>query len=375
MTNTGISALHPQFWAMSFDQLDIGEFQFQNLVSRDVENQLAQAGTTVRVPITPDFGDADDYTPGSAITKQNVAQEYADVVLDKSKNKTFTLNDTEQSLSPYDLLQRYGVPAAKSLLRTVNKDIYLELIKSPYVIDATSSLTEDKIIDATVQLSKNEVTKNGRTLVASNDSYGDMLKLAGFKSVLESGDPSAKQRGVLGTKFGLEMRENNAVATYTPADVAGAVNNGAGYAAGAKSMVVDTFADSATPIRAGDVFTVAGETGTPFHTVQSTVKTAGATTTIVFEPALVSSVADNAVITVVPTQSMLAFVPQAAAFAARAYGQLPAGSGVRTELINWMGLPIRISTWVSELVINVQYDILYGVKLVNSKRIARILRP
>lgn len=373
MANTGTSALNPSFWSLAFDELDMGEFQFQNLVSRDTERQLASAGTTVRVPLTPDFGDSDVYTPGTAPTVTNVAQEYVDVVLDKSRNKTFQLNDNELSLNPYTLIERYGIPAAKALLRTLNKDVYIELIKSHYLIDATGGLTEDKIIDATVLLSKNEVTKNARTLVASNDAYGDMLKLAGFKQFYDSNDPAVKAKGILGMKYGLEMRENNAIATYTPADLTGAVNNGAGYVLGDKTMIVDGFADSANPLRAGDVFTVAGETGTPKHVVQSTVQTLGATTSITFEPALAGAVADNAVITVVATQSMVAFVPQAAALAARAYGRLPEGSGARTEIISWMGLPIRVSTWVSNLVVNVQYDILYGVKLVKASRVVRIL--
>jgi hypothetical protein len=372
--NTGIDALSPTFWGLAFDDIDIGEYNLQNLVERKIESQIGKVGEKVRVPLTPDFGLANTYTPGSPITKTPVTQEYKDVALTESKNQTFQLTDSELSMNPYDLLKIYGIPAAKSLLRTVNDYLYRVMLKSHYMVDSISSFTEDHIIDARVKLSQNEVPAQGRTLLASNEDYGAMLKFSGFKNVLESGDAAAKQRGVLGVKYNFEMRENNIISTYTPADLTGAVNNIAGYAAGVKTILVDGFNDDANPLRPGDVFTITGETGTPKHVVQSTVVTSSDTTSITFEPALASSVADDAVVTAVASKSILGFVPNAMAFAARPYGVLPSKSA-DSRIIEWMGLPIRINLWFSELVLNVQYDILYGGELVNPKRVVRILRP
>ena len=89
---------------------------------------------------------------------------------------------------------------------------------------------------------------------------------------------------------------------------------------------------------------------------------------------LFRSVADKAVITFTPTQSLLAFVPGALAFAARAYAAVPK-PGAQVSVIDVQGLPVRITTWVdsSTLNLNVAYDILYGMTMVNAKRCVRIL--
>ena len=75
------------------------------------------------------------------------------------------------------------------------------------------------------------------------------------------------------------------------------------------------------------------------------------------------------------TGSLLAFAPEGLAFAARGYTALNK-PGVNSSIINVAGLPIRISVWTDSATLNtlVQYDILYGVKLVNENRVIEITR-
>jgi hypothetical protein len=91
-------------------------------------------------------------------------------------------------------------------------------------------------------------------------------------------------------------------------------------------------------------------------------------------PAIVDGAADDAVVTITPTQSLLAFVPGACAFAARAYAAVPK-PGAQSSVVDVNGLPVRITTWVdsTNLNLNVAYDILYGVKMVNKNRVVRVL--
>lgn len=82
----------------------------------------------------------------------------------------------------------------------------------------------------------------------------------------------------------------------------GAVNNGAGYAAGIATMTVDGFTAAVTT---GDIFTVAGSkaSGTnrlTRHKITAHTETSSATTSITFTPALSAAVVDNAVITIQP---------------------------------------------------------------------------
>ncbi len=374
MANTNMDYLYPEFWAAGFDALDVGEYNLQNLVSRDVEAQLAQHGDTVNVPITPDFGDAAEWTPGSNITPSDTTQSTVVVSLDKSRQQVRGFNDKELTMSKYNLIDNYAAPMAKSILTAVNKDLYLEMLKTPYFVDATSNIALSHLADARTKLSQNEVGLNGRNLVGSPEMIGALMKLSDNFSAAISGDNRVLREGVIDRRYGFDIYENNIISKYTPADVAGAVNDATGYAKGATTIVVDGFDDDAKPIRVGDMFKIADETGTPWHTVISTEVTSGDTTSITFTPALAGAAADNKAVTITPTQSLLAFVPGAAAFAARAYAATPK-PGVNASIVDVRGLPVRISTWTDSktLNLNVAYDILYGCKMVNSKRIVRIL--
>jgi len=374
MSNTNVDALYPEFWAGAWDKLDIGKYGLQNKVSRDVEIMLANAGDTINVPITPDLGDADDWTPGDAITATTITQETAQVVLNKSKKMTIALTGKELSLTPYKLIEKYGIPMAKTIIKAVNLDIYLELLKTDTWVDAISGIDENDIVSCKTALSLNEITDEGRSLIVGPDDIDTLLKLDAFQHVNISGTNDAMVEGLLQRKFGFDIFENNIISKYTPTDVAGAIDNGAGYAIGATTIAVDAFNDDVNPIRAGDIFIIADESGTPYHTVISTTTTTSDTTGITFTPALTDATADDAVVTVTPTRSALGFVPSAAAFAARSYATLPSDVGVSSSVLNLAGLPIRISVFHdSKLGLNVQYDLLYGVKTVNSDRVCRIL--
>lgn len=371
MANTNMDALYPEFWFSSFDALDVGRLNLQQMISRDVESLLANRGESVNVPITPDLGDADDWTPGSTITATNISQETVQVTLDKSKKKTISLNTKELSLTPYDLIEKYGTPMAKSILDAVNEAVYRELLKTNQVL--AGAISADKVVDARTQLEKNRVGIQGRRLVAGPDDMGTLLKTAAFYQVNTSGDMKAQKDGIIDRKFGFDVYENSVIATYTPADVSGAVNHptAGSYAIGTTTMAVDGIADAANPVKEGVIFTINGDT-TKYSVTAVTSDTDGNTTGISFYPALVAQAANDAAITFTATRSALALVPGAAAFAARAYASLPVG--ILSSVINVAGVPVRVSVWAdsSTMNLNVQYDVLFGVKMVNPLRVVRI---
>jgi len=374
VTNVNMDYLYPEFWAAGFDELDIGEYNLQNFVNRDTQSLLASFGDTVNVPITPDFGEAADWVPGATITPNNTTQTTAIVTLNKSKQEARGFNDKELSLSKYDLIKSYAAPMAKSILTAVNKSIYIEMMKTQYWIDATGGISEDLVNDAGTKLSENEVGMVNRRLVASPGVIGAMRKIDVFRDYDTNNSTSIIKDGLIVRQLGFDIYSNNIISKYTPADLTGAVNVAANLAPGITSMVVDAFNDDAKPVRTGDLFKFTGQAYAGYYSVVSTLQTAGDTTTIVFTPPLVDATLDNCVITVTPTQSALAFVPSALAFAARAYTST-AKPGVNSSIVDVRGLPVRISTWTdsSTLNLNVAMDILYGQTMVNEKRCVRII--
>lgn len=373
-TNVNIDYLYPEFWAAGFDALDIGEYNLQNFVNRDTQSLLASYGDTVNVPITPDFGEAADWVPGATITPSATTQTSAIVKLDNSKQEARGFNDKELSLSKYDLIESYAAPMAKSILTAVNKSLYLEMMKTQYWIDATGGISEDLVNDAGTKLSENEVGMVNRRIVASPGVIGALRKIDVFRDYDTNNSTSIIKDGLIVRQLGFDIYSNNIISKYTPSDLTGAVDMAGNLAPGVTTTNCDAFADSVRPVRPGDLFKFTGQTYTGFYTVISTVKTANVTTTINFSPPLVDATLDNAVITVTPTQSALAFVPSALAFAARAYTITPK-PGVNSSIVNVRGLPVRISTWTntSTLELNVAFDILYGQTMVNEKRCVRII--
>ena len=373
MPNTNMDALYPEFWAAAFDALDVGEFNLQEHVSRGVENQVAEYGDSVNVAVVPDIADAADWTPGGTITPDSNTQSTVQLVLNKSKSAAFALTDRELSLSPYNLVESWGLGYAKSLLRTVNKDIYAEALKSNQFIDATGGISEDLVADAETKLSENEVGYMGRVLIGSPGLIGALRKIDVFRDVDTNATSDIIRDGRITRQYGFDIYENNAIAKYTPADLAGAVVHATEFPIGTTTIVCDAFNDDANPVRAGDIL-VFGAGDTAKKTVISTTQTAGDTTGITFYPALTAAVANDATITITPVQSALAMVPGGIAFAARAYASIDK-PGARSAVINVRGLPIRVTVWTdsSTLNTNVQYDILYGTKLVNDKRVVRLV--
>lgn len=370
MSNTNVDLLYPEFWAASFDSLDMGEYQLQNLVSRQYESQVGQAGDQVNVPVAVDFSSADSWTPGDSISGTNITQTTAAIVLNKSFKKGINLTGREMSLSGYNLMDSYGVPLAKSIVKTVNEEIYKEALSSTYWVDATGGISEDLVVEAGTKLSENEAGLD-RKFVASPGVMGALMKVDAFQHVDTTGASDVMAQGIINRRMGFDFYRNNAIAKYTPVDLTGAIDGD--VAAGVSTFDVTGFDDDARPVRVGDIFTVAGDSQ-KYTVTATTVDTGGDTDSITFSPALVANPASSAVITVVGTQSALAFTPSALALAARPYAIFPEGSGVSSVVADIMGLPVRISVWQDgKLGLNVQYDILFGVKMINSKRMVRVV--
>lgn len=93
--------------------------------------------------------------------------------------------------------------------------------------------------------------------------------------------------------------QDNDVITFTRTGFL--FNNGAGYALGAVTIVIDT---GIGIINNGDTFTIASEAGTPIHTVSAHAETAGNTTSVTFSPALGGAVTDNAPLLVFKTAAV-----------------------------------------------------------------------
>src|SRR3954469_21439691 len=93
-----------------------------NLVNRDYEPTLAQAGDTVNVPIPPTLT-ANNIAEGGTVQTQNPNVGNAQIVLNTHAEATFQIPDVTKILAVPDLLKLYMQPAVVALAEKIESDL------------------------------------------------------------------------------------------------------------------------------------------------------------------------------------------------------------------------------------------------------------
>src|SRR5487761_2466989 len=93
-----------------------------NLVNRDYEPVLANAGDTVNVPIPPTLV-ANNIAEGGTVQTQNPSLGNAQIVLNTHCEATFQIPDVTKVLAVPDLLSVYMRPAVVALAERIESDL------------------------------------------------------------------------------------------------------------------------------------------------------------------------------------------------------------------------------------------------------------
>src|ERR1700730_18603839 len=93
-----------------------------NLVNRDYEPALAQAGDTINVPIPPTM-QANNIAEGGTVQTQNPNLGSASIVLNTHAEATFQIPDVTKVLAVPDLLRIYMEPAVAALAQKIEPDL------------------------------------------------------------------------------------------------------------------------------------------------------------------------------------------------------------------------------------------------------------
>src|ERR1022692_1348534 len=100
----------------------IGNLVMGNLVNRDYEPVLAQAGDTVNIPIPPTMV-ANNIAEGGTVQTQNPSLGNAQIVLNTHVEATFLIPDVTKVLAVPDLLRIYMQPAVVALAERIESDL------------------------------------------------------------------------------------------------------------------------------------------------------------------------------------------------------------------------------------------------------------
>ena len=100
----------------------VGNLVMGNLVNRDYEPVLAQAGDTVNVPIPPVMV-ANNILEGGTVQTQNPDVGNAQIVLNTHAEATFQIPDVTKVLAVPDLLKLYMQPSVAAIAQRIESDL------------------------------------------------------------------------------------------------------------------------------------------------------------------------------------------------------------------------------------------------------------
>lgn len=180
----------------------VGVLVLGNLVNRDYEPTLAQAGDTVSVPIPPVL-QANNIAEAGTVQTQSPSLGNAQIILNTHAEATFQIPDVTKILAVPDLLKVYMQPAIIAIAESIETsllNLYLNAtVNAP--VGGSTPMDEARIDLAETNLFNQKVPKGAdKFLIVSGTSYSQMRQLPRFtdyQNVGPSGQPSTQITGML----------------------------------------------------------------------------------------------------------------------------------------------------------------------------------
>jgi len=169
----------------------VGNLVMGNLVNRNYEPVLAQAGDTVNVPIPPVMV-ANNIIEGGSVQTQNPNLGNAQIVLNTHVEATFQIPDVTKILAVPDLLKIYMQPAVAAIAQRVETDLlslYAGFTANSPVGTPGTPITE-AVIDAAetaLFLSKLPSTEQ-KFIVVDAATYSTWRQIPRFSEFQTAGD-------------------------------------------------------------------------------------------------------------------------------------------------------------------------------------------
>jgi hypothetical protein len=174
----------------------VGNLVMGNLVNRDYEPTLAQAGDTVNVPIAPqlvanNLADVNG-TGNASVTPQNPALGNAQIVLNTHAEATFQIPDVLKVLAVPDLLRVYMQPAVVAIAEKIESDLmnlYAGFTANTPLGTAGTAITEAVLDQAETTLFQSKVpSSTPKFLIVDSNTYSAMRQIPRFSEFNNTGD-------------------------------------------------------------------------------------------------------------------------------------------------------------------------------------------
>lgn len=169
----------------------VGNLVMGNLVNRDYEPVLAQAGDTVNIPIAPTLI-ANNLLEGGIVQTQNPNIGNAQIVLNTHAEATFLIPDVTKVLAVPDLLQLYMQPAVVAIAQKIESDLlglYASFTANTPVGTAGTAITEAAIDTAETALFQAKIpASEHKFLVVDAATYSALRQIDRFSEFQTAGE-------------------------------------------------------------------------------------------------------------------------------------------------------------------------------------------
>ncbi len=169
----------------------MGNLVMGNLVNRDYEQAMAQAGDAVNIPIPPTMV-ANNLAEGGTVQAQNPNLGNSQIVLDTHAEATFNIPDVTKVLAVPDLLRIYMQPAVTSLAEKIETDLlglYGSFTANTAVGTPGTAITES-VVDAaeTALFSAKVPAGEPKYLVVDAATYSQLRQIPRFSEFQTAGE-------------------------------------------------------------------------------------------------------------------------------------------------------------------------------------------
>ena len=169
----------------------MGNLVMGNLVNRDYEPVLAQAGDTVNVPIPPTLV-ANNIAEGGTVTLQSPNLGNAQIVLNTHAEASFLVPDVTKVLAVPDLLRLYMQPAVVALAEKIESDLlgnYPFFTANSPVGTGGTPITE-AVVDAaeTALFAAKVPASDSKYLVVDSGTYSTLRQIPRFSEFQTAGE-------------------------------------------------------------------------------------------------------------------------------------------------------------------------------------------
>jgi hypothetical protein len=169
----------------------VGNLVMGNLVNRDYEPTLAQAGDTVNIPIEPTLV-ANNIAEGGAVQTQSPNVGNSQIVLNTHAEATFQIPDVTKVLAVPDLLSVYMRPAVVAIAQKIETDLlnlYAGFTSNTPVGTAGVALTENVVDSAETALFNSKLpASEPKYLVVDGTAYSQLRQISRFSEFQTAGE-------------------------------------------------------------------------------------------------------------------------------------------------------------------------------------------